>query len=166
VGRGLGRGMALRGRRQPAGRSPAMAATGGRRTCMCDSVRQGRWGHRQVGPGHSNGWRSQNSLNRFKIQTVWKCSNFSKLDRSKFDFPELRKFQIKYGFEDLEKMNNFLQTSLDSEQILCLKYEKLLGLEFNIISSWYFKLGWNLGQGMLVAPSIQPNAWVWIWSSY
>jgi hypothetical protein len=82
------------------------------------------------------------------------------LDRSKFDFLELRKFQIKYGFEDLEKMNNFLQTSLDSEQILCLKYEKLLGLEFNIISSWYFKLGRNLGQGMLVAPSIQPNSWV------
>jgi hypothetical protein len=58
--------------------------------------------------GHSNGRRGQNGLNRFKIQTVWKCSKFSKFDRSKFDLPELQKFEVKYGFEDLKKVNNFL----------------------------------------------------------
>jgi hypothetical protein len=37
---------------------------------------------------------------------VQKNSNF---DRSKFDLLELKKFEIKFGFEDLEIMNNFLQ---------------------------------------------------------
>jgi hypothetical protein len=39
---------------------------------------------------------------KFKIQSH---SNF---DRSKNDLPELQKFEIKYDFKDLEKMNNFI----------------------------------------------------------
>jgi hypothetical protein len=41
-------------------------------------------------------------MNSNLIQTV---SNF---DHPKNDLPELKNFEIKYGFEDLEKMNNFL----------------------------------------------------------
>jgi hypothetical protein len=30
--------------------------------------------------------------------------------------------------------------------------------EFTIVSSWNFELGRNLEQGLLVAPSVQPNS--------
>jgi hypothetical protein len=43
---------------------------------------------------------------KFEIQT---CSNF---DWSKIDLLELEKFGEKYGFQDLEKMNNFLNKNL------------------------------------------------------
>jgi hypothetical protein len=38
----------------------------------------------------------------------WKHSNFYKFDQSKFDLPELQKFEIKYGREGFEEGNNFL----------------------------------------------------------
>jgi hypothetical protein len=59
-------------------------------------------GQRQNRGGGSNG------LNRFQIQMVQKCLNFPNFDRSENDLPELQNFEIKYSFEDLEKMNNFL----------------------------------------------------------
>jgi hypothetical protein len=42
-----------------------------------------------------------------KFELFQKNSNF---DQSKFDLPALQKFGIKYGFEELEEMNNFLHT--------------------------------------------------------
>jgi hypothetical protein len=39
---------------------------------------------------------------------VQKCLIFSNFGRPKNDFLELQKFEIKYGFEDLEERNNFL----------------------------------------------------------
>jgi hypothetical protein len=39
---------------------------------------------------------------------VQKCLIFPNFDQSKFDLPELQKIEIKYDFEDHERMNNFL----------------------------------------------------------
>jgi hypothetical protein len=38
-------------------------------------------------------------------------SNHSNFDRLKNGLPELKKFELKYGFEDIEKVNNFLHRS-------------------------------------------------------
>jgi hypothetical protein len=46
-----------------------------------------------------------------KFKLFQKHLIFSNFDRFKFDLPELQKFGIKYGFEDLEEMNNILHRS-------------------------------------------------------
>jgi hypothetical protein len=38
----------------------------------------------------------------------WAPATVPYFDRSKFDLSELQKFEIKYEFEDLEMVNNFL----------------------------------------------------------
>jgi hypothetical protein len=48
----------------------------------------------------------KSSSNRFKTDP-----NYSNFDRLKNDFPELKQFKLKYGFDDLKKMNNFLHRS-------------------------------------------------------
>jgi hypothetical protein len=67
-------------------------------------------GHRQAGPSNTVPWRwfkqyfeqilNLNVSNKF--QTV---SNFSRLEKY---FLGLRKIEMKYDFEDLEEMNNFI----------------------------------------------------------
>jgi hypothetical protein len=52
-------------------------------------------------PGFKTGSNQiQTDSNRFQ--------NLLNFDRSKKNLPELQKFEIKYGFKDLEKTNNFL----------------------------------------------------------
>jgi hypothetical protein len=48
-------------------------------------------------------------LNQFKFKWFNSIQIFPNFDRSGKHFPVLRKNEIKYGFEDLEKMNNPLQ---------------------------------------------------------
>jgi hypothetical protein len=60
--------------------------------------------------------------------------NFPNFDRSKFDLPELQKFEIKYGFEDLEKMNNLLHRNFFRfRRNLELKFREFSRFEFNIM---------------------------------
>jgi hypothetical protein len=48
------------------------------------------------------------------LNPIWNLNGFkffqipSKFDWSKNDLPRLKKFEIKYSFEDLKKMNNFI----------------------------------------------------------
>jgi hypothetical protein len=57
-----------------------------------------------VGLGHSNGWRSQNDLNRFKISNGLKTFKFfQNLIDPNLTFPRSKKLKQKYGFEDLQK---------------------------------------------------------------
>jgi hypothetical protein len=73
----------------------------------------------------------QNSLNRIK-----QTSNRSNFNWSKKDIPKLRKIEIKYSFENLEEMNNFLHRNfLKIRMDLELKFRKISRLEFNIVSS-------------------------------
>jgi hypothetical protein len=58
-----------------------------------------------MGPCYSPRRRGSNGLNRFQIRTVEKHPNF---EQFKCDLFEIQKFGIKYCFEDLKKMNNFL----------------------------------------------------------
>jgi hypothetical protein len=44
----------------------------------------------------------------FKFERFKNIQTFSNFDRSQFDLSELQKFGITYGFEDLERMDNFL----------------------------------------------------------
>jgi hypothetical protein len=81
-----------------AGTGPWLTGVGGRRARGMASSR----GHGVADPwarGRSNGWRTQNGLNRFKISNGLKLFKFFQtLIDPKFDFPELKKFEIKYGF--------------------------------------------------------------------
>jgi hypothetical protein len=43
-----------------------------------------------------------------KFKWFKNIQKFPDFDRPKFDLLELQKFEIKYGLEDIEKMNNFL----------------------------------------------------------
>jgi hypothetical protein len=44
------------------------------------------------------------------------------------DLPEFKKFEVKYGFEDLEEMNNFLHRNFHRFGMdLELKFRELLG---------------------------------------
>jgi hypothetical protein len=47
-------------------------------------------------------------LNRIRILNSNEIQILSNFDRSNKGLPEPKKIEIKYGFEDLEKMNNFL----------------------------------------------------------
>jgi hypothetical protein len=48
------------------------------------------------------------------------------------DLPEFEKFEVKYGFEDLEEMNNFLHRNFHSFGMdLELKVREFVGLEFD-----------------------------------
>jgi hypothetical protein len=61
------------------------------------------------GPDTVPGARGQIRFKPFqKFKLFQKQSNFSKYELSKFDLLELQKFGIKYRFEDLKEMNNFL----------------------------------------------------------
>jgi hypothetical protein len=71
----------------------------------------------------------ENGLNRFK-QTS-NCSNFN---WSKKDLPELKQFEIKYFFEDLGQVNNFLRRSFFRFRMdLELKFREVSRLEINRI---------------------------------
>jgi hypothetical protein len=83
---------------------PAPACTGGRRAPV----------HNRGGGVAAKGARPQNraaavkfnlksNSNRFKTD-----QNHSNFDHLKNDLLELEKFELKYGFEDLKKVNNFL----------------------------------------------------------
>jgi hypothetical protein len=62
-----------------------------------------------VGLRYSPGGAFKYGLNHFKNSNRFKnIQIFSHFDQSKFGLPGLQKFGIKYGFEDLEEMNNFL----------------------------------------------------------
>jgi hypothetical protein len=58
------------------------------------------------------------------------------------------------GLKILTKGTTFsIGTSPDSKWNSNENSEKFLGLEFNRISSWNFKLGWNLDKILILAPS-------------
>jgi hypothetical protein len=66
-------------------------------------VPRGGPGQHCVGPAVQTVFQQiQNSKVSNKFQTI---SNFGRLENY---FPRLRKIEIKYGFEDLGEMNNFL----------------------------------------------------------
>jgi hypothetical protein len=72
-------------------------------------IEQGRDGDDRWAPvivSSDAGSKRFKPFQKFKrFENIKKIPNF---DRSKFDAPELQKFEIKYGFEYLEMMNNFL----------------------------------------------------------
>jgi hypothetical protein len=59
-----------------------------------------------VRPSHSSS--NSNHFEYFQIH-----SNF---ERSKKDLPGLENFEIKYGFEDLEKMNNVIYRNFSNSE--------------------------------------------------
>jgi hypothetical protein len=88
-------------RRSAAGTGPWLMGAGGR----CNAE-QGRRVADPWAQGHNIGRRSLNHLKIFKrFENVQISPNF---DRSNFDIPEVNKFVIKYEFEYLKKMNNFV----------------------------------------------------------
>jgi hypothetical protein len=77
---------------------------------------------------------SPNSVKTDQIQLNLNFKLVQTLTDQKLDLLELLKFEINYGFEDIEMMNIFLhKTSLDSEWISNKNLEKFLDLEFNRI---------------------------------
>jgi hypothetical protein len=73
-------------------------------------AKQGRPESPISGPGAIvTGGTGQKWFTPFQNSNGSKMFNFfPNFDQSKFDLPELQKIKIKYGFEDPEKMNNFL----------------------------------------------------------
>jgi hypothetical protein len=67
---------------------------------------------------------------------------FPNFDRSEKCLPILRKIGIKYGFEDLEEMNNFLHRNFHRCGMdLELKFREISRLEFDrIYYSFFLKL--------------------------
>jgi hypothetical protein len=81
-----------------------------------------------------------NHSNYFKID-----SNHSSFDHLKNGLPELKKFELKYCFEDPKEMNNFLHRGFFRFGMdFKWKIRQISRLEFTIVSSWNFELGWNL----------------------
>jgi hypothetical protein len=63
-----------------------------------------------MGPRCSPGRRGVKRFKPFsKFKRFKNTQTFLNFDPSQFDLLELQKFGIKYGFEYLKKMNNFLQ---------------------------------------------------------
>jgi hypothetical protein len=128
------------------GRVPARPV-GGRRPTMAQPWRS--WAAPNRGEARDDRWAPATvsggaGSKRFqpfqKFKQFENVQNFPNFDQSKFDLPELQKFEINYGFEDLEKMNNFLHRNFFRfRRILNKNSEKPLCLEFNIISSWNFE---------------------------
>jgi hypothetical protein len=58
--------------------------------------------------GRLTGWSRLLCWRFYPSQRIQIYSNPSKFAQSKRDFPCLRKFEIKYGFEGFEERNNFL----------------------------------------------------------
>jgi hypothetical protein len=82
----------------------------------------------------------KSNSNYFKID-----SNHSNFDRLKNGLPELKKFELKYCFEDPKEMNNFLHRGFFRFGMdFKWKIRQISRLEFAIVSSWNFELGWNL----------------------
>jgi hypothetical protein len=79
-----------------------------------------------VGAGQTVFEPFQNSLNQFK-QTL----NRSNFNQSKKELPKLKKFERKYGFEDLKEVKNFLYR-------ICLRFRMDLELKFREISRLEF----------------------------
>jgi hypothetical protein len=105
-GRAWGTGAAV-GQRGAAGTGPEPACAGERRTPVQN--RGGRVAARGS-PSQSRVAAVKSDLksnsNHFKTY-----SNHSNFDRLKNGLPELKKIELKYGFEDIEKVNNFLHRS-------------------------------------------------------
>jgi hypothetical protein len=74
-----------------------------------------------------------NGLNHSRIQTVqnkFKC--FQIFGQSEKHFPLLGKIKIKYGFEDVEVMNNFFHRNFNRFRMdLELKFREFSRLEFD-----------------------------------
>jgi hypothetical protein len=97
---------------------------------------EGGW---QAGPGYSVGWHRQSVglvWIQIQIQTVQnKFKQFQTLAGQKSTFPCLEKLK-KYGFEDLEGMNNFLHINFSRFIMdLKLKLKEISRLEFD--KNWY-----------------------------
>jgi hypothetical protein len=70
---------------------------------------QGRLGSLTGGaPATVTGGRVKPRLNQFKFKWFNSIQIFSNFDRSEQHIPILEKIEVKYGFEGLEEMNNFL----------------------------------------------------------
>jgi hypothetical protein len=85
---------------------------------------------------HSADRRGSNDIPTVSKQFKPIETNFKpfKFNQSKKDLPELKKIEIKYGFEDLEDMNNFLQRNfLRIGMDLELKFREFSKLEFDRI---------------------------------
>jgi hypothetical protein len=62
-----------------------------------------------VGPRYSPRQRGVKGFKPFsKFERLKNVQTFPNFDRSKFNLPMLQKIGIKYSFEDLEEMDNFL----------------------------------------------------------
>jgi hypothetical protein len=91
-----------------AGSGPTLAGASGRRVRARSVPKKGGWITDKWARGHSNERRrfelGLNAYsNKFKQVQI-----FSNCDQPKKHFPLLRKIEIKYVFEGLKKMNNFL----------------------------------------------------------
>jgi hypothetical protein len=60
-------------------------------------------------PAQSRATRGKKRFKPFpKFKRFKNVYFFPNFDRSKFGIPALQKFEIKYSFEDIKKMNNFI----------------------------------------------------------
>jgi hypothetical protein len=102
-------------------------------TCACGQHRTGEVGSPTSGPRATVTGSGGLNWIRMQIQTNSnKFKSFQTLTDPKKHFPVLRKIEIKYDFECLEKMNNFLhRTPSDLEGISIENLGKSLGFEFN-----------------------------------
>jgi hypothetical protein len=90
---------------RPARARPWRQWAGGACTCGRHQNRGGgpaKWGPVTVPGGKVKRFKP------FPNSNVQNVQIFPNVDRSKNNLPELQKLEIKYGFEILEKMNNFL----------------------------------------------------------
>jgi hypothetical protein len=84
--------------------------------------------------GHNDGRWGSNGLNHSRIQIVQKQSNISKFGPIRKVLFVLGKIEIKYGFEDIEEINNFLHRNfLRFGTDLELKFREFSLLEFDRI---------------------------------
>jgi hypothetical protein len=105
----------VRGGGGSGGRHWPVADERGRAARARCSAEQGRVGLLTHGPGGTVTGTAVTFQNFKRFENVQIFPNF---DRSKFDLPELQKFEIKYSFEDLEKWTTFsIETSSYSEWI-------------------------------------------------
>jgi hypothetical protein len=82
--------------------------------------------------------------------------------------PELKKFEIKYGCAGFEEGNNFLHRNFSRFEMDCKwkfrEFSRLNLMEFNKISSWFYKFEWNLDKILVFAPSGYLSSWRRVWS--
>jgi hypothetical protein len=98
--RGVGSGSATRGQ-QPASSNPGTPAMGGW-AWQLKTEEVGHWHVGSTAQCRSVGSNGVQSISKINLNWFKQFQNHSNFDRLKKDLPELKKFEIEYGFEVFE----------------------------------------------------------------